>query len=188
MQSATSHSSSPLKSKRKYSDDNTSFEGGGEQALSHSSPTHKHARRLNLSSLPKRTPSFASSRSGTNQVPPPLQEDVGMMDVDNGSTSSDSDELELPTPSFPYPSNLQYPFGLTGGVAKQGGGGVGGAQAQHEGMSVDEVQVGLRGPKAGQLHGSQCTSIPRVVLSHPLPSGERSLWSVCQDCGAVSPC
>ena len=33
-----------------------------------------------------------------------------------------------------------------------------------------------------------CRSIPKVVLSHPNPAGESTLWSVCHDCGATSAC
>ncbi|ORY34081.1 hypothetical protein BCR39DRAFT_518387 [Naematelia encephala] len=41
--------------------------------------------------------------------------------------------------------------------------------------------------KARATHGPQCKSIPKLVVS-PYPdavTGERSMWSVCQDCGAA---
>lgn len=122
------------------------------------------------------------------------------MDVDCGG-SSDS-EGELRTPS--YPTNLaQYPFGVKDSW-------------EQEGMSVDDgPKVGVLGIGQGfnGTHGyvqifffwkivfvwvmkhllgfllfrPSCNQIPRLVLSHPNPSGERSLWAVCQDCGAASP-
>lgn len=76
------------------------------------------------------------------------------MDVDNGSISSDSDEHELSTPSLPYPSNLEYyPFGVCPGIGKGADEGRDGG-VQEDGMMVDAVvEVGLRGPQPGQLHG-----------------------------------
>jgi hypothetical protein len=40
--------------------------------------------------------------------------------------------------------------------------------------------------KARAQHGSQCKSIPKLVMSlHPDPiTGEKSMWSICGDCGA----
>ncbi|CED84689.1 hypothetical protein [Phaffia rhodozyma] len=109
------------------------------------------------------------------------------MDVDCAG-SSDS-ECELRTPSVSaYPMNLaQYPFGIMGGkTVLSGSDGM-----VEDGMSVDEdhAKVGVLG--IGQdfsgSHGAHCNQIPRLVLSHPNPMGERSLWAVCQDCGAASP-
>ncbi|CAK9783759.1 hypothetical protein CC85DRAFT_306027 [Cutaneotrichosporon oleaginosum] len=39
---------------------------------------------------------------------------------------------------------------------------------------------------ARSQHGPQCTSIPKLKMSdYPDPSGGRSLWAVCPDCGAM---
>lgn len=40
--------------------------------------------------------------------------------------------------------------------------------------------------RARATHGSQCTSIPKLRMSdYPDASGERSLWAMCPDCGAM---
>lgn len=39
--------------------------------------------------------------------------------------------------------------------------------------------------RARNAHGPQCTSIPKLHMSdYPDSTGSRSLWSICQDCGA----
>lgn len=40
--------------------------------------------------------------------------------------------------------------------------------------------------RARATHGPQCTSIPKLRMSdYPDASGERSLWAMCPDCGAM---
>jgi hypothetical protein len=43
--------------------------------------------------------------------------------------------------------------------------------------------------KARAQHGPQCTRIPKLVLSqYPDPiTGKKSMWTVCEDCGACEP-
>ncbi|KAK7472876.1 hypothetical protein VKT23_000984 [Stygiomarasmius scandens] len=48
--------------------------------------------------------------------------------------------------------------------------------------------VGLLQPQGGFAHhGSRCSSIPKLrVACAPGLNGERTMWSFCEDCGAIS--
>ncbi|THV06801.1 hypothetical protein K435DRAFT_773118 [Dendrothele bispora CBS 962.96] len=48
--------------------------------------------------------------------------------------------------------------------------------------------VGLLQPYSGFAHhGSHCSSIPKLrVACAPGLNGQRTMWSFCEDCGAIS--
>ena len=71
---------------------------------------------------------------------------------DGPHSASDSDEHEPQTPSFAYPAEGHYPFGVGQAGAGQHGGKGGQSQAD-DGMDVvHQPAVGLMGPE-GKLHG-----------------------------------
>ncbi|TFL07886.1 hypothetical protein BDV98DRAFT_41624 [Pterulicium gracile] len=57
-----------------------------------------------------------------------------------------------------------------------------------DGSTPPLIKVGLLQPSAGfQHHGSQCSQVPKLrVACASGVNGTRSMWSFCEQCGAIS--
>ncbi|WOO76616.1 uncharacterized protein LOC62_01G000242 [Vanrija pseudolonga] len=77
----------------------------------------------------------------------------------------------------PYPLSAQ-PYSTTLRAPGQPG-----LMQPSQGFALPEDASAIE--RARNAHGPHCTSIPKLRMSdYPDASGHRSLWSVCQDCGA----
>ncbi|KAJ4468261.1 hypothetical protein J3R30DRAFT_3410351 [Lentinula aciculospora] len=83
------------------------------------------------------------------------------------------------TPPSSYPSVEPYPLSLLPDVSMTG---------VAESNQSDMPNVGLLQPHSDfKHHGTSCSTIPKLrVACAPGLNGNRTMWSFCEECGAIS--
>lgn len=121
---------------------------------------------------------YAEGGSGGFGFGPGAEEDD--MDSDEGSPKQGYAQLGVYPQVTPYP-----PYSNFGQTASYGNGAANtGLMQPSNGMALGPDASAV--DRARNAHGPHCTSIPKLRMSdYPdAVTGQRSLWSVCQDCGA----
>jgi len=95
--------------------------------------------------------------------------------------SSDSDNASASpiTPPSSFPSVDPYPLSLIPDVSMSG-------VTQCSQASI--ANIGLLQPHIDfKHHGNKCTTIPKLrIACSPGLNGQRTMWSYCEDCGAIA--
>jgi len=108
---------------------------------------------------------------------------VDMMDTDVVMSDSTSDAEDSPLSSYSHlPSSPNYPnFHLYPQTASTHF-----DDLSHRPSSPDKA-VGLMQPAGFAHNNGNCTRIPKLRVScESGPGGKRTMWSFCEDCGAVN--
>ncbi|KAJ7124933.1 hypothetical protein C8R44DRAFT_781834 [Mycena epipterygia] len=104
----------------------------------------------------------------------------------SSNVSSASSNLDSPSSVSPYPTFDLYPlpfFGADGAVNPNSHN-----FAYYAAQQPPSPSVGLLQPSSAFAHhGSGCSQIPKLkVACAPGLNGQRTMWSFCEQCGAIS--
>ncbi|TFK44552.1 hypothetical protein BDQ12DRAFT_673199 [Crucibulum laeve] len=132
-------------------------------------------------------PNFEQDNDVAMMDAEPLFPEIHHTRISSNASSSSSDASNSPITSSPsYPTFDLYPlpfFNSDGSVDPNSHN-----YSHYSAQTPPTPSVGLLQPSSGfSHHGSGCTQIPKLRIACAAgPNGQRTMWSFCEQCGAIS--
>ncbi|KAJ3859463.1 hypothetical protein F5051DRAFT_84180 [Lentinula edodes] len=140
------------------------FDGDSEDVA------YKNNKQLKLVPFPNYEPTIDCMMSDAQ----PFYDHYHFRNTSSASSASSHASCSPTTPPSSYPSVEPYPLSLVPDVL--------------ESNQTSMPNVGLLQPHSDfKHHGTNCSTIPKLrVACAPGLNGNRTMWSFCEECGAIS--